>query len=101
MIKTLILVPIQDNEGQPFEPQAWTELEHKLLQFGGFTDGGLVQGAWTDNGQTYRDTNRRWEVALTSWTQLPVWLEVAQWTRTRFRQVAIYIEIAGIPEIIG
>lgn len=40
-------------------------------------------------------------MALASWTQLPQWLEVVRWARTKFRQEAIYVEVAGIPEIIG
>ena len=103
MIKTLILVPIQDNEGQPFSPKDWDELEQKLLSsFGGYTGGEMISGAWADStGTVYRDTSREWRVALNSWLQVPEWLALANWTRTHFRQIAIYVEIAGIPEIIG
>lgn len=102
MIKALVLVPIQDNEGQPFGPNDWDELERKFINsFGGFSGGGLVQGAWADQGTIYRDTSRRYEVAVTSWTEIPNFLALAHWTRTHFRQLAVYVEIAGISEIIG
>lgn len=102
MIKTLVLVPLQDNEGQRFGPKEWNELEQRLIQtFGGFSGGDLIRGAWADNDAIYRDTNRRYEVALASWTKVPDFLNLVAWIRTRFRQIAIYIEIAGIPEIIG
>ncbi|HEY3363976.1 MAG TPA: hypothetical protein VGK74_02835 [Symbiobacteriaceae bacterium] len=102
MIKTLLLVPIRDNDGRPFSPEDWKELEQKLLRnFGGFTDGGLVRGAWNGGDTVYRDTNRRFEVALDSWTKAPQFLDLAHWTRTHFRQAALYIEVAGIPEILG
>lgn len=103
MIKTLVLVPIRDNDGQPFSPADWDLLERKLLErFGGFTGGGLAEGAWSDEtGKVYRDVSRRYEVALSSWNQLPDWLAIVHWIRVHFRQIAVYIEVAGIPEIIG
>lgn len=103
MIKTLVLVPIRDNDGQPFSPADWDLLERKLLErFGGFTGGGMAEGAWSDDaGKVYRDVSRRYEVALSSWNQLPDWLDVVRWIRVHFRQIAVYVEVAGIPEIIG
>lgn len=101
MVKTMFLVPLVDNDGQPFEAEAWRELERQLMQFGGFTSGIVVEGAWEAGGRIYRDTSRTYLVALESWTQLPQWLEVIRWVREQFRQKAIYVEIAGIPEIVG
>lgn len=102
MIKTMVLVPIADNDGKAFGPQDWAELEQQLLQaFGGWTDGGVVKGAWADGETVYRDTSRRFEVALGSWIQLPAWLELVRWIREHFRQISVYVEVAGIPEIIG
>lgn len=101
MVKTMFLVPLQDNDGQPFGADDWRELEQQLLQFGGFSSGAVVEGAWEAGGRIYRDTSRTYIVALASWTQLPQWLEVVRWARTKFRQEAIYVEVAGIPEIIG
>lgn len=101
MIKTMFLVPTKDNDGQPFGRRDWQELEQKLLRFGGFTSGGVVEGSWEADGRVYRDRSRTYIVSLESWTQLPEWLDVVRWVRATFRQEAVYIEIAGIPEIIG
>lgn len=101
MIKTMFLVPLTDNAGLPFEDDAWTELERRLLRFGGFSAGGVVDGAWESGGKVYRDRSRTYIVSLESWAQLPEWLAMIRWVREAFRQEAIYIEVAGIPEIIG
>jgi hypothetical protein len=60
-----------------------------------------VVGAWESAGRRYRDRSRRYTLALGSWLDLPAWLDIVIWARERFRQEAIYIEVAGIPEIIG
>lgn len=101
MIKTMFLVPIKDNASRPFGRRHWEELEEKLLEFGGYTLGGVVEGSWTAGGKVYRERSRSYIVSLESWTQLPEWLAVIRWVRETFRQEAIYIEVAGIPEIIG
>lgn len=56
---------------------------------------------WQSGERTYRDTSAQYVVSLTSWTQLPEWLLIVRWARTRFRQEAIYVKVAGIPEIIA
>jgi hypothetical protein len=101
MIKTIFLVPVRDNDGRPFPRSAWRALEDRLLQFGGFsfTDG--VYGTWQFGGRMYRDRSRRYTVSLTSWMQLPASLELVHWVRGTFRQEAIYVEVAGVPEIVG
>ena len=101
MIKTLFLVPIRDNEGRPFPRSFWRELRERLLEFGGFsmTDG--VSGVWQHGGRTCQDLSRQYVVSLASWRQFPAWLDLIQWVRVTFRQEAIYIEVVGIPEILG
>ncbi|ADU50188.1 hypothetical protein Tmar_0063 [Thermaerobacter marianensis DSM 12885] len=101
MVKATILVPVKDNDGRPFEWEAWQELQQRLLQFGGYTDGGLVAGAWESEGRVYQDENRQFIIALSSWRDVPRFLDLAEWVRVRFRQEAVYIEIAGIPEILA
>ena len=101
MIKTEFLVPVRDNEGHPFPRSCWRELEERLLPFGGFFRQSDVTGAWQSDGPVYRDKSRRYVVALASWTEVPAWLALIQWVRERLRQEAIYIEIAGVPEVIG
>jgi hypothetical protein len=101
VIETVVLIPIKDNQGRPFGRSAWEELEARLLQFGGFTGPTEVEGVWRSGERTFRDTNAQYIVSLTSWTQLPDWLGIVHWARERFRQEAIYVKVAGIPEIIA
>lgn len=100
MIKTMFLIPIRDNAGHEFGATDWAELEHRLLQFGGASAGGLVSGSWEAGGGVFHDTSRQYQVGLARWTDLPAWLDLIRWVRRRFRQNTIYIEVAGIPEII-
>ena len=101
MIKAEFLVPVRDNEGHPFPRSHWREFEERLLLFGGFSRESGVTGAWQSDEQVYRDMSRRYVMALASWTEVPAWLALIQWVRKRFREEAIYIEIAGVPEVIG
>ncbi|PZN07177.1 MAG: hypothetical protein DIU69_12090 [Bacillota bacterium] len=101
MVKAMILVPVKDNDGRPLGRDAWQELQQRLLEFGGYTDAGRVAGAWESEGRVYHDENRQFIIALGSWRDVPRFLELAEWVRVRFRQEAVYIEIAGVPEILG
>ena len=97
-----MLVPVRDNEGRRFTESAWRELQRRLMaEFDGYTRRTGVVGAWAAGGQVYRDTSREYTVVITSWEQLPAWLSIVRWARERFRQEAIYIEVAGVPEILG
>ena len=70
------------------------------MQFGGVSWSGGVAGAWrSPSGRVYRDRNRQYTVSLERWSQFPDWLDVIRWVRERFRQEAIYIKVAGVPEV--
>ena len=99
MIKTVVLIPERDNAGRAFPRSAWTEFEMRLFAFGGWSRTRGVAGAWQDQGRISRDVSRRYEVALGSWGQLPAWLGLVRWARTRFDQEALYIEVVGLPEV--
>ncbi len=101
MIKTVLLVPIRDNEGRLYSRSAWDELEDRLLQFGGLSRTSGVVGVWRSGTRVYRDRSRQYVVSLASWMELPAWLDVVRWARRRFPQEAIYFEVAGVPEILG
>jgi hypothetical protein len=102
MIRAAILVPLRDNDGKAFGFRTWAEFRTRLLALsGGYTDAGQVQGVWVDSGRTYDDRSRRYEVAIQSWRDVHAVIELADWVRDAFRQEAIYIEIAGLAEIIG
>ena len=99
VIKTLLFIPIRDNEGHPFGRAQWRGLEARLRSFGGFTRLADVAGEWEWAGRVYRDRSRQYLVTLRSWGELSAWLVIVEDARTAFRQEALYIEVAGIPEI--
>ncbi len=101
MIKAVLLAPEFDNERHPFMRAAFEELEARLLPFGGWSRQSGVEGAWRSGGRVYRDVSYQYAVSLTTWDQLPAWLAVVHWAREYFRQEAIYIEVAGVPDIIA
>lgn len=101
MIETVVLVPETDNNSEVFPVSQWDELESKFFAgFGGWTRQPNVSGVWSDNGQPVRDTSRQYVVSLASWRDMPKWLEVADWILQAFRQDALYVKVAGIPEIL-
>lgn len=100
MVKTEFLIPKQDNEGHEYPDSYWSELEEQLLQFGGFTWTDGQVGAWRSRGKVYAGVSRRYDVDLPSWTLLAAWLEIVRWVARRFNQEAMYIEVAGVPEIL-
>ena len=81
-------------------PADWDELETRFMQaVGGHTFTGEAQGTWAgDDGRVYRDASRQYVAALGSCRQLPAWLGVVEWALVHFRQEAVYVEIAGVPE---
>lgn len=103
MIQTVILIPLTDNDGEPFPSSIWHQLQESLLTLaGGYSEEGPVSGAWRDqNGRVYRDKSLRYTVSLNSWTQFPEWLRLVDDLRKLYRQEALYIEVNGSPEIIG
>ncbi|MGH2354932.1 MAG: hypothetical protein ACRDJN_25255 [Chloroflexota bacterium] len=101
MIKTVVLIPIRDNAGRRFPQSLFLSLEERLLQFGGFSQTRNVVGAWQADGHTYRDVSVQYTCSLRSWLHLHAWLDVVLWAREQFRQKALYIEVAGVPEIVG
>ncbi|MEX0783795.1 MAG: hypothetical protein WD557_14215 [Dehalococcoidia bacterium] len=102
MISTVVLVPTYDNRGEPFGPDVFRDFEARLLsRFGGYTRATDLVGEWVDSGVTYRDHSRQYRVALGSWRALPAFLDLVDWARLTFEQEAMYIEVAGIPEILA
>lgn len=100
MIKALVFVPVRSNEGRAFPREAWQELLARFEQFGGVTVEPAVSGRWLSGGRWYNEPMRPYLIALTSWRQLPDWLAVVEWIQMRFEQEALYVEVAGQPEVI-
>lgn len=102
MVKTMLLVPVADNAGEVFGPEDFRELESRLLALGGgFSRQANVAGAWAYEGRVIRDESRQYLVALQGWRDVAAWLDIVEWARIRFRQDAMYVEVAGIPEVLG
>ena len=102
MISTAFFIPVTDNLGTPFTAADWRWLEGRALAlFGGMTRSGGQYGLWRDGNQVYRDESIRIGIALQHWIDLPPWLRFVEQARRRFRQIALYIEVAGIPDILG
>lgn len=100
MIKTLVLVPEADNEGRYFDDELYAALEARLLAaFGGLSRRWGVVGIWRHEGRTYRDRSVEYTVALDQWQQVPEWLAIVDEARRTFRQEALYIEIANVPDV--
>jgi hypothetical protein len=98
----MFLVPVRDNDGRLFRRAAWDALEDRLeTTFGGFSQAPGIRGRWRVGNRVYRDTSRQYVVAIEAWGQLPAWLDLVEWVRVAFGQEAIYIEVAGIPEIFA
>jgi hypothetical protein len=100
MIKTVVFIPIRSNDGRRFPRRTWAEIEGRLKQFGGYTRGPEQQGSWHDGTRWYREPNFPYHIALQSARDLPTWLAFVAWVQEMLGQAAMYIEIAGQPEVI-
>jgi hypothetical protein len=99
VIETVLLVPERDNDGGLISPRLWLELERRLLRFGGLSRTDGVHGAWQSGKRLYRDVSRQYVVALGSWWDLPAWLRIVDGARAAFAQEALYVKVAGVPEV--
>ncbi len=99
MIEAVVLIPTADNEGRRFGAGRWLLVEERLrTEFGGWTRQADVQGEWVHAGKVYADRSRQYVVVLRSWGQVPAFLEFVEWARIEFRQLALLVKIAGLPE---
>ncbi len=103
MIQSTIIVPVQDNDGQPFERRQWDALEARLLALaGGWTRQPESEGAWAGpDGRVHTDRSRLYMLAFGSWRTLGDFIALADWVRVEFRQEAVMVVIAGIPDVLG
>jgi hypothetical protein len=102
VIEAVVLIPEAGNTGDTYSPRLWRRLEDRLIaRFGGFSVAGNVCGAWRSQERLYTDVSRQYVVALASWWHLPAWPQLVDWARTTFRQEALYVKVAGIPEVRG
>lgn len=101
MFQAFILIPVLDNDGNPLRRQDYDEFEVELAEFpGGFTLRGQVTGGWVDTERLYREPMFEYELGLDSLRKVAGLVQIAEAACGRFRQLAIFIKVAGIPEII-
>jgi hypothetical protein len=93
-----ILLPLQDNEGAPFNPDLYRELREELsTRYGGLTafTRAPAEGHWEDDGKTTRDEIVVFEVMAeelsTSW-----WRDYRRMLERVFRQDVIVIRAQEI-----
>lgn len=91
--KFLFLVPLLDNEGQPFPASDWDWLIDELVvRFGGYSLDGKVKGAWRDDtGHVYHDSSNRYCVAVEAPKAAELFGFLGE-VKARFRQLALYVE---------
>ena len=93
-----ILLPLQDNEGAPFNPDLYREVREELsTRYGGLTafTRAPAEGHWEDDGKTTRDEIVVFEVMAeelaTSW-----WRDYRRKLERVFRQDVIVIRAQEI-----
>ncbi len=87
-----LLVPIQSNEGDRFEEDAFEALEsHVTLFAGGISRLGDVVGSWLGPNGIQREVLRRYEITVPAENAASVARELDRYVRNRFRQLVVYI----------
>ncbi|HUR81848.1 MAG TPA: hypothetical protein VM733_13870 [Thermoanaerobaculia bacterium] len=88
-IKVTLLIPLNDNNGEPFDLVTWSWWNDELTELvSGFTDLGVVTGWW----RGYSDQNRIIVVIVKSMREVDALRQLVREARTRFRQEAMYFE---------
>ena len=88
-LKVTVLVPLKDNEGEPFDLLTWSWWNDALTRLvSGFTDVGVVTGWW----RGYSDQNRSIVIIVKSMREVEAIRDLLREARKRFRQEAMYLE---------
>src|SRR4051812_26736105 len=90
---TQILLPLSDNEGQPFPSSDYMRVRSEITeQFGGLTafTRGPAEGPWVEDGETAHDDIVVFEV-MTSELDQVWWASYRRRLEARFRQHSIII----------
>lgn len=88
-LKVTLLVPLRDNDGEPFDLVTWSWWNDELTELvSGFTDLGVVTGWW----RGYSDQNRIIVVIVKTMREVDALRELLRQARVRFRQEAMYLE---------
>ena len=88
-VKVTVLVPLHDNDGEPFDLATWSWWSDELTALvSGFTDVGVVTGWW----RGYSDQNRSIVIIVKSAHEVDAIRNLLREARVRFRQEAMYLE---------
>lgn len=92
-LKVTLLVPLNDNDGIPFDIPTWTWWNDRLTSLvSGFTDAGVVTGWW----RGYSDQNRVIVIIVSFMREVSTIRELLKEARLRFRQEAMYLEYHSV-----
>jgi len=96
MVKAAFLIPVKDNEDQPFPDEDFVWLREELVRrFEGFTRDRRVDGEWYEGGERFADESFRYTVVLDE-ERMPLLDELLRSACARFRQEALYLETARV-----
>ncbi|HYR30055.1 MAG TPA: hypothetical protein VEU30_16415 [Thermoanaerobaculia bacterium] len=88
-LKVTLLIPLKDNEGEPFDLWTWSWWSGALMELvSGFTDLGVATGWW----RGFTDENRVIVVVVRSLREVDAIRSLLREARVRFRQEAMYLE---------
>ena len=95
-----LLIPLLDNEGQPFEAEKIVSVRNQLLsRFGGCRMEPLNPhiGSWTEAEQMYHDQLLMYTVdAPREDASLDWFIEYKESLKTEFKQVEIYLAVSEV-----
>lgn len=88
-VKVTLLIPLNDNNGEPFDLRIWTWWHYQLNTLvKGFTDVGLATGWW----RGYSDQNRSFVIIVKTMHEVGEIRQLLAEARNHFRQEAMYLE---------
>lgn len=88
-LKVTLMVPLADNDGEPFDVRTWTWWnDHLTAVVAGFTDMGVATGWW----RGYMDQNRVIVIVVSSMDEVKRLRSLLAEARIEFRQEAMYLE---------
>lgn len=102
MFEVTIRIPEADNDGNPFPREMLRDLAQRIAEtFGGYELRGRSEGRWVEAGQLFIDRNTVIAIWLDSFRQVAAFIDLADHVRVTFRQLAIGVTVAGIPEVLS
>jgi hypothetical protein len=103
MIEVQVLIPLNDNVGNPFTSEHHELFDIELARLFGASSllPGIVAGQWTSSGQLYRDNTRVYVVSVDGIIAKGDALRsVVAFAKNHFGQHAIYVRYLGVSEIL-